>query len=314
MSGNLVVDWVNNVLSVAEKCYDSVNVAKKDEAFMEILGMSDAVLKSIGYNGRYWIIKYKRFFDVMSGKDVTVLIGVDDGDIILNLSLTIPKVIKKLDESKVVGVDLGIAIPAMCALNTNSYSRKSIGSADDFLRVRTKIRAQRRRLQKSLSQTSSGHGRNKKLRALDKFSKYEKHWVQNYNHYVSKQVVDFAIKNNAKYINFEDLEGYGEEEKNKFILSNWSYYQLQQYITYKAEKYGIEVRKINPYHTSQVCSCCGHWEEGQRINQKTFICKNPECKNYGEEINADFNAARNIALSTDWSEVKKLKAKKNKKK
>ena len=34
-------------------------------------------------------------------------IGVDDGDIILNLSLTIPKVIKKLDESKVVGVDLG---------------------------------------------------------------------------------------------------------------------------------------------------------------------------------------------------------------
>jgi len=73
MSGNLVVDWVNNVLSVAEKGYDSGNVTKKDEAFMEILGISDAVLKSIGYNGRYWIIKYKRFFDVMSGKDVTVL-------------------------------------------------------------------------------------------------------------------------------------------------------------------------------------------------------------------------------------------------
>ena len=134
---------------------------------------------------------------------------------------------------------MGIAIPAVCALNTNSYSRMSIGSADDFLRVRTKIRAQRRRLQKSLSQTSGGHGRKKKLRALDKFSEYEKHWVQNYNHYVSKQVVDFAIKNNAKYINLEDLEGYGEEEKNKFILSNWSYYQLQQYIAYKAEKYTI---------------------------------------------------------------------------
>lgn len=140
-------------------------------------------------------------------------ICIDDDDIILNLSLTMPKEIKELDENKVVGVDLGIAIPAVCALNTNSYSRKSIGSADDFLRVRTKIRAQRRRLQKSLSQTSGGHGRKKKLRALDKFSEYEKHWVQNYNHYVSKQVVDFAIKNNAKYINLEDLEGYGEEEK-----------------------------------------------------------------------------------------------------
>lgn len=234
----------------------------------------------------------------------------DDDDIILNLSLTMPKEIKELDESKVVGVDLGIVIPAMCALNTNSYSRKSIGSADDFLRVRTKIRAQRRRLQKSLSQTSGGHGRKKKLRALDKFSEYEKHWVQNYNHYVSKQVVDFAIKNNAKYINLEDLEGYGEKEKNKFILSNWSYYQLQQYIVYKAEKYGIEVRKINPYHTSQVCSCCGHWESGQRVNQKTFICKNPECENFGEEVNADFNAARNIALSTNWSDMDEKKNKK----
>lgn len=241
-------------------------------------------------------------------------IKIDDGDIILNLSLTMPKEIKELDENKVVGVDLGLAIPAVCALNTNGYSRKSIGNANDFSRVRTKIKAQRRRLQKSLSQTSGGHGRGKKLRALNRFSEYEKHWVQNYSHYVSKQVVDFAIKNNAKYINLEDLEGYGDDEKNKFILSNWSYYQVQQYITYKAEKYGIEVRKINPYRTSQVCSCCGHWENGQRIDQATFICKNPECKNFGEKVNADFNAARNIALSTDWSDIDEKKNKKNKKK
>ena len=57
---------------------------------------------------------------------------------------------------------------------------------------------------------------------------------------------------------------------------------------------------IDPYHTSQICSCCGHWEEGQRINQSTFICKNPECKNFGVKINADFNASRNIALSTNF--------------
>lgn len=72
MSGNLVVDWVKNVLSVAEKGY-GYNNSSRDEAFMEILGMCDAVLKSLGYNGRYWLVKYRRFFDVMSGKDVTVL-------------------------------------------------------------------------------------------------------------------------------------------------------------------------------------------------------------------------------------------------
>lgn len=73
MSGNLVVDWVNNVLSVAEKGYDCGGNIARDEAFMEILGMCDAVLKSLGYNGRYGLIKYRRFFEVMSGEDVTVL-------------------------------------------------------------------------------------------------------------------------------------------------------------------------------------------------------------------------------------------------
>lgn len=217
--------------------------------------------------------------------------------IILNLCLAIPKRQIELDENTVVGVDLGIAIPAVCALNNNTYIKQSIGSKDDFLRVRTKIQAQKRRLQRSLKYSSGGHGRNKKLKALDKFTKYEKNFVQTYNHMVSKNVVEFAVKNNAKYINIEDLSGY---HSNDFILRNWSFYQLQQYITYKAELYGIEVRKINPYHTSQICSCCGHWEEGQRVTQSKFICKNPECKNYGKEINADFNAARNIAMSTDF--------------
>ena len=217
--------------------------------------------------------------------------------IILNLSMSIPKNSIYLDENVVVGVDLGVAIPAVCALNNNTYIKQSIGSKDDFLRVRTKIQAQKRQLQRSIKYSNGGHGRNKKLKTLDKFTKYEKNFVQTYNHMVSKNVVEFAVKNNAKYINIEDLSGY---HANDFILRNWSFYQLQEYITYKANLYGIEVRKINPYHTSQICSCCGHWEEGQRVTQSKFICKNPECKNYGKGINADFNAARNIAMSTDF--------------
>lgn len=212
--------------------------------------------------------------------------------IILNLSMAIPKKRMELDENTVVGVDLGVAIPAVCALNNDEYAREFIGSKDDFLRVRTKMQAQKRRLQKSLKYTSEGHGRNKKLDTLKKFEDYEKNFVQTYSHMVSKNVVDFAVKHNAKYINVEDLEGY---RANDFILRNWSYYKLEQYITYKAKIYGIEVRKINPCHTSQICSCCGHWEEGQRIDQSHF-----KCKSCGVELNADFNAARNIAKSKDF--------------
>lgn len=235
-------------------------------------------------------------------------IQIDGTKIILNMSIEIPKKEVTLDENVVVGVDLGLAIPAMCALNTNDYVRLRIGSKDDFLRVRTQIRNQRNRLNSNLKFAHGGHGRNKKMQATDKFTNYEKNWVQTYNHMVSKRVVDFALKHKAKYINLECLDGISQNDlRNNYLLANWSYYQLQQFIKYKAEKYGIVVRFVNPYHTSQNCSCCGHWEEGQRVKQAEFICKNPECKNYGKKINADFNAARNIAMSTDFIDKEEKK-------
>lgn len=46
-------------------------------------------------------------------------IEIDGKSIILNLSISIPKQLRELDENTVVGVDLGIAVPAMCALNNN---------------------------------------------------------------------------------------------------------------------------------------------------------------------------------------------------
>lgn len=241
-------------------------------------------------------------------------IEIDGTKIILNMSLEIPKQKVELDEGVVVGVDLGIAIPAMCALNTNDYVKLRIGSKDDFLRVRTQIKNQRRRLYSNMKFANGGHGRTKKMQAADRFADYEKNWVQTYNHMVSKRVVDFALKHKAKYINLECLDGIGQNDlRNNYLLANWSYYQLQQYIKYKAEKYGITVRFINPYHTSQNCSCCSHWEEGQRIKQAEFICKNPECKKFGKKVNADFNAARNIAMSTDFVEKEEKKKKKTKK-
>ena len=237
-------------------------------------------------------------------------ISLKDKKIILNLGISIPKKNTVLDESLSVGVDLGLAIPAMCALSSNNFVRKAIGSKDDFIRIRQKIQAELRRLQKSLTYTSGGHGRAKKLQALERFKEYERNWVKTYNHFVSHAIVDFALKNGAKYINLEYLKGFGSQDKNKFILRNWSYYELQQQIKYKAEKYGIVVRFVNPCYTSQVCSCCGHWEEDQRVSQDTFICNNPECENYGVKVNADFNAARNIAMSklfVDEEAMKKVK-------
>ncbi|WP_279220967.1 transposase [Clostridium fermenticellae] len=82
-----------------------------------------------------------------------------------------------------------------------------------------------------------------------------------------------------------------DDLKNK-ILENWSYFQLQKMIEYKAENVGIKVRYINPEYTSQKCSVCGHVDKENRESQSKFICK--KC---GFTANADYNASQNIAKS-----------------
>lgn len=226
-------------------------------------------------------------------------IELKDNKLIINLTLDIP-VSNSFEKVKgrIVGVDLGMKIPAYVALNDNEYIRKAIGSIDDFLKVRTQMQSRRRSLQRALKSTNGGQGREKKLKALNQFEAKEKNFAKTYNHFLSSNIVKFAIQNKAEQINMELLSL--AETQNKSVLRNWSYYQLQQMIEYKAERAGIKVKYIDPYKTSQVCSKCGHYEEGQREKQESFMCKNQECKNFGIEVNADFNASRNIAKSDKY--------------
>ena len=234
-------------------------------------------------------------------------ISDSDNKIILFLTFTVPKSDRQLLEDVTVGVDVGMAIPAVCALNSNPGPRLFTGTyivdgnthkgTSELLRQRTSIQNQLRRHQSGLKYSSGGHGRAKKLRSLEKLKDRERNFVNTYNHRISKAVVDFALKHKAKYINIEELKGY---DANDLILRNWSYYELQNMITYKAERYGITVRKIEPAYTSQTCSCCGNVSKAQRRSQSEFVCINPDCENYMKVVNADYNAARNIAMSTKY--------------
>ena len=244
-----------------------------------------------------------------------------NGKRFLLLVVKIPKEINKLDKNRVVGIDLGINIPISAALNDNAYGGMSVGSREQFLKVRMRMAAQKRELQRSLrSTTNGGHGRKQKLQALDRLEGKERNWVHLQNHIFSKSIIEYAVKNGAGIIQMENLSNFGHNKFDevddgfKFILRYWSFFELQTMIEYKANAAGIDLRYVNPYHTSQTCSFCGHYEKGQRINQSTFVCKNPECsKGKGKQrgdgsyegINADWNAARNIALSNDIVAKKK---------
>ena len=213
-----------------------------------------------------------------------------NNNLILNLNLDIPyKPKTEVVEGRTLGVDLGIKYPAYMCLNDDTYKREHIGSIDDFLRIREQMQDRRRKLQHDLKFIKGGKGRNKKMQALDRLRDKEKNFATTYNHMISKNVVEFAKKNQCEYINMEKLT---KDGFNNTILRNWSYYQLQQYIEYKAEREGIKVRYIDPAYTSQTCARCGRIDKENRQTQEKFICT--EC---GFELNADHNAAINIARS-----------------
>lgn len=215
----------------------------------------------------------------------------------LLLVVDIPKEIHKHREDVIVGVDLGINVPAYVATNCTE-DREAIGSRKHFLDTRLAFQKRRKDLQK-LKNTAGGRGRTHKLEPLERLKDAERNWVHTQNHLFSHKIVDFAIRVEASTIKMEDLSGYGRDqednvkESQQFFLRNWSYYELQSMIEYKAKKAGINVVKITPSYTSQTCSWCG--EIGFR-DSTSFTCTNPDCCQYGKSgIHADYNAARNIA-------------------
>ena len=217
-----------------------------------------------------------------------------DKNLFLIVPVFEPKSVRELRSDRVVGVDLGINIPAYVALSDKPERRQAIGFGEDFFRTRTQMQARGRRLQKSLIAARGGHGRRRKLQAMNRLRDKERNFVRTYNHMISKRVGDFAIQHAAGVIHLELLAGYGKREGHGFFLRNWSYFELQQMIKEKAGREGITVKFVDPYHTSQICSECGNWSKGQRDGS------NFECKKCGTKLHADHNAAVNIARSTTF--------------
>lgn len=217
-----------------------------------------------------------------------------------------------MDESKVVGVDLGIVYAAYAATNFDEYAKLPIGGGE-IQSFRDRVEGRRKSMlnqSKYCGEGRKGHGR----KTLMKPTEVLRHKVENFrqttNHKYSKAIVEFAVSNGCGTIQMEDLSGINSKSK---FLRNWSYFELQTYLTYKAKEVGIKVVKISPKYTSQRCSCCGYINEGNRPKddgQDKFECLACEYK-----TNADFNAARNIAEPRIETLIKdELKRQENEKK
>lgn len=211
--------------------------------------------------------------------------------LLLALNINIPDNLisknKEIIPGRVLGVDLGVKVPAMICLNDNTFIKKSIGSYNEFFKVRSQFKARRERLYKQLESSKGGKGRKHKLKSTMQFRDKEKNFARTYNHFLSKNIIEFAKKYKCETINLEELNKKGFDNN---LLGKWGYYQLQSMIEYKAERVGIKVKYVDPAFTSQTCSKCGYVDKENRIAQDKF-----ECQKCGFTLNADHNAAINIA-------------------
>jgi IS605 OrfB family transposase len=199
--------------------------------------------------------------------------------------------------SKTMGLDMGVTVPILAAIEDGQY--KFIGDGEFIKNKRLSLQRQRKKLQSSMTTNSSGRGRLRKMKGMDNYKNYEKRFFKSVNHKLSKEVIDFAISHDVKTIKLEKLTGIMKDEdgslQNKFLGKIWTYYQLQEMITHKAEKNGIDIVVVNPKYTSQTCSCCGNVDKLARVSQSSYVCTNEKCDDYGVEKNADVNAAINIS-------------------
>ncbi|MEF8835603.1 MAG: transposase [Candidatus Thermoplasmatota archaeon] len=125
---------------------------------------------------------------------------------------------------------------------------------------------------------------------IQRMSERENRYACDTLHCISKELVEEAERNDVDIIAFENLKYIRERmPKNKWYHV-WAFNKLYQYVEYKAKERGIQVKQINPKNTSRRCSKCGHTEKNNRNGNKF------KCKHCGYELDADYNAAKNIGI------------------
>jgi putative transposase len=176
-----------------------------------------------------------------------------------------------------VGIDLGLCHPA-------------VTSAAEFLgEKRWKEVEARLFRQKRQCQSKGSKSAKRRLRIL---RGRQARFRRDCDHILSKRIVESVPPGGTVVLeNLTDIRRRVKQRKGKQSrrLHAWSFAQLREFVVYKAEAKGVRVAFVDPRHTSQTCSRCGHQHRSNRKSQSLF-----QCRSCGFTLHADLNGARNI--------------------
>ncbi|WP_156519693.1 zinc ribbon domain-containing protein, partial [Caldivirga sp. MU80] len=82
----------------------------------------------------------------------------------------------------------------------------------------------------------------------------------------------------------------GQGNGNEYNTNVWWFSKIIKWLNDVLQEYGIKLHVVNEYGTSKQCSICNANHENGRVKRGLYLCPVT-----GIKINADLNAARNIA-------------------
>jgi IS605 OrfB family transposase len=188
-----------------------------------------------------------------------------------------------IHNNAVIGIDLGLNRPAVTS------TRHFLGSKR-WKEIDRRTFRLKRKLQSKGTKSAKRH--------LKKLAQKQTRFHRDCDHVLSKQIVNSTptgatlVLENLTNIRDTSKMGRGKGNKNvenKRKLHSWTFAQLYDFLAYKGQERGIRVEKIDPRHTSQRCSRCGHQARNNRRSQSLFLCR--QCKYC---LHADLNASYNI--------------------
>ncbi|MEB3886078.1 transposase [Lyngbya sp. CCY1209] len=184
--------------------------------------------------------------------------------------------------STVIGVDFGRTDIAVTSEGDKWDGKQIRDVRDRFSRVRASLQRK---------------GTKGAKRALKRLSGRERRFQAWVSHNISKTIVKRAVATGSA-IAIEDLTGIRQRtnkqrrtQTERRRSNSWAFYQLRQFISYKALAAGVSLMIVPPAYTSQTCHQCLHI--GIRAS-KRFNCTN--CGWHGD---ADLNGSLMISILGD---------------
>ena len=196
-----------------------------------------------------------------------------------------------------LGIDLGLKDLAVCSdgkVFKNINKTKEVKNLEKRLKQKQRQISRKYEINKIKKGGSCQFIKTKNIEKLENTTKLMHRKLTNIRDNYIHQVTTSIVKTKPYRIVIEDLNVSGMI-KNKHLsdsVRKQCFNKFRQYITYKAELYGIGLVIADRFYpSSKTCSECGSIKKDLKLKDRVYRC--PHC---GVVIDRDYNASLNLSM------------------